>query len=239
MITSSLRREGNPRDRVSRAIPPCQAMALILKEVVMRSRRCRLAILAGLVLAGLAGAFSAEAYPPGVGILAKNRSCASCHANNGPWADDARTVIDVLDAKTKQSLRGSDGTVSIAVTRGASRTVLTVIGRTAAERTPPRRNAWLYVDPSQIETSALSKFAPGWDVNLPMSCRFVGDRLEGYEGAHLTVLPMTLRPSDAARDAELELQVMLTGGEAVKGKGQEGLISNLFVRKVILKVVEP
>jgi hypothetical protein len=147
-------------------------------------------------------------------------------------------VIDVLDAKTKQSLRGPDGAITIAVARGASRTVLTVIGRTASDKTPPRRNAWLYVDPSQIETSALSKFAPGWDVNLPMSCRIVGDRLEGYDGAHLTVLPMTVRPSDAARDAELELQVMLTAGEAVKGKGQEGLISNLFVRKVLLKVSE-
>ena len=128
---------------------------------------------------------------------------------------------------------------SIAVPRGSSRTVLTVIGRAAGEPKPPRRNAWLYLDPAQIPTAALSKFAPGWDVNLPMSCRIVGDRLEGYEGAHLTVLPMTVRPSDAARDAELELQVMLTGGEAVKGKGQEGLVSNLLVRKVRLRVTEP
>jgi hypothetical protein len=201
--------------------------------------RChRFLILASAVLVGLTAALSAGAYPPGVGILAKNRSCASCHVSNGPWGDTSRTVIDVLDAKTKQSLRGPDGVITIAVARGASRTVLTVIGRTASEKSPPRRNAWLYVDPSQIETSALSKFAPGWDVNLPMSCRIVGDRLEGYDGAHLTVLPMTDRPSDAARDAELELQVMLTAGEAVKGKGQEGLISNLFVRKVLLKVSE-
>lgn len=202
--------------------------------------RChRFLILASVVLVGLTAARSAAAYPPGVGILAKNRSCASCHVNNGPWGDESRTVIDVLDAKTKQSLRGPDGVITLAVARGASRTVLTVIGRTASEKSPPRRNAWLYVDPSQIETSALSKFAPGWDVNLPMSCRIVGDRLEGYDGAHLTVLPMTVRPSDAARGAELELQVMLTAGEAVKGKGQEGLISNLFVRKVLLKVSEP
>ena len=204
----------------------------------MRIRCHRFLILASVVLAGLTTALSAAAYPPGVGILAKNRSCASCHVSNGPWGDESRTVIDVLDAKTKQSLRGPDGAITIAVARGASRTVLTVIGRTASDKTPPRRNAWLYVDPSQIETSALSKFAPGWDVNLPMSCRIVGDRLEGYDGAHLTVLPMTVRPSDAARDAELELQVMLTAGEAVKGKGQEGLISNLFVRKVLLKVSE-
>lgn len=49
---------------------------------------------------------------------------------------------------------------------------------------------------------------------------------------------MTVRPTDAARDAEVELQVMLTAGEAVKGKGSEGLVSNFFVRKVFLKVLE-
>ncbi|MEK7347644.1 MAG: hypothetical protein AABZ94_02110 [Candidatus Eisenbacteria bacterium] len=205
----------------------------------MRIHAHRFLISATVVLAGVTVALSAAAYPPGVGILAKNRSCVPCHVSDGPWGDEARTIIDVLDSKTKQSLRGPDGVITIAVPRAATRTVLTVIGRMAGEKSPPRRNAWLYVDPSQIETSALSKFAPGWDVNLPMSCRIVGDQLEGYDGAHLTVLPMTVRPSDAARDAELELQAMLTAGEAVKGKGQEGLISNLFVRKVLLKVLEP
>jgi hypothetical protein len=116
--------------------------------------------------------------------------------------------------------------------------VLTVIGRVQGDATLPRRNAWLYVDPSQIESSALSKFAPGWDVNLPMSCRIVGDKLEGYEGHVVTVLPMTVRPTDAARDAELELQVMLTAGEAVKGKEREGLVSNFFLRTVQLKVLD-
>jgi hypothetical protein len=89
-----------------------------------------------------------------------------------------------------------------------------------------------------IESSALSKFAPGWDVNLPMSCRIVGDKLDGHDGATLTVLPMTVRPTDAARDAEVEFQMMLTAGEAVKGKGKEGLVSNYFARKVLLKVLE-
>ena len=43
-------------------------------------------------------------------------------------------------------------------------------------------------------------------MNLPMSCRVVGDKLEAYAGAALTVLPMNIRPTDAARDAELVLQ---------------------------------
>jgi len=192
-----------------------------------------------LVLGGTFGATPGAAYPPGVGILAKNRSCASCHVNNGPWEDEARTIIDVLDSTTRLSLRDADGLTTIAVPRGATRTVLTVIGRAAGEKSPPRRNAWLYVDPAMIGTSALSSFAPGWDVNLPMSCRIVGDELEGYEGAYITVLPMTLRPSDAARDAEVELQVMLTAGEAVKAKAKEGLISNLLTRRVFLRVLEP
>ncbi|OFV86961.1 MAG: hypothetical protein A2V74_07610 [Acidobacteria bacterium RBG_16_70_10] len=187
------------------------------------------------VLASLLLGMPAAAYPPAVGILAKNRSCRSCHASNGPWSDEARTVIDVLDAATKKSLRGSDGAFHIVATRSEARTVLTVIGRRKGDAQPPRRNAWLYVDPTQIETATLTKFAPGWDVNLPMSCRIVGDRLEGYEDANLTVLPMTVRPTDAARDGALELQVMLTAGEAVKGK-DEGLVSNYYVRRVLLRV---
>lgn len=197
--------------------------------------------LTGWVIATVSfmGAATAAAYPPGVGILAKNRSCSACHLSNGPWADEARTIIDVLDSQTKQSLKAPDGAFRIEVPRGALRTILTVIGRQNGDKMTPRRNAWLYVDPTQIATGTLSKFAPGWDVNLPMSCRIVGDTLETYPAAHLTVLPMTIRPGDAARDAELELQVMLTAGEAVKGNGREGLVSNLFVRKVLLKVLDP
>lgn len=196
-------------------------------------------LIAGTIVGCVLVGSPAHAYPPAVGILAKNRSCAACHVSNGPWANEARTLIDVLDAKTRQSLKRDDGSFRLEVPRGQSRTVLTVIGRVQGDVTPPRRNAWLYVDPSQIESSALSKFAPGWDVNLPMSCRIVGDKLEGYESHVVTVLPMTVRPTDAARDAELELQLMLTGGEAVKGKEREGLVSNYFVRRILLKVLEP
>ncbi len=114
--------------------------------------------------------------------------------------------------------------------------MLTVIGRMNEESSPPERNAWLYVDPSQIKTSALSKFAPGWDVNLPMACRVVGDKINMYAGSHITVLPMTIRPGDAARDSELELQIMLTSGMSKKGSATEGLTSNYVMRKVHLEV---
>ncbi len=99
----------------------------------------RILVPASAVLCGVALAISAAAYPPGVGILSKNRSCSACHVSNGPWADDARTIVDVLDAKAKTSLRQADGTFAIEVPRYESRTVLTVIGRAAGEKNPPRR----------------------------------------------------------------------------------------------------
>ena len=185
----------------------------------------------------LLGSSAAQAYPPAVGILSKASSYTTCHVSNGPWTDESRTIIDILDGTTKRSLRSEDGSFLIEVHRGELRTVLTVIGCTK-ECAAPLRNAWLYVDPEQIATSGLSKFAPGWDVNLPMACRIVGDTLAAYPDAHITVLPMTVRPMDAARNSNLELQVMLTQAESVKGKAKEGLVSNYFVRTVNLKVVD-
>jgi hypothetical protein len=179
---------------------------------------------------------SVYGYPPAVGILADHRSCNSCHIDNGSWTDEDRTIIDVLDAKTKASLKREDGSFLIEVDRGEKFTVLTVIGRKKEDASPPTRNAWLYVDPAQIKTSALSKFAPGWDVNLPMACRVVGDKIDRYEGSDITVLPMTIRPGDAARNSELELQIMLTSGASIKGSATKGLISNYVMRKVYLQV---
>lgn len=65
-----------------------------------------------------------------------------------------------------------------------TKTVLTVIGRKDGDLAEaPYRNAWIYVDPLTIRTNTLSKFAPGWDCNLQMACRVVGDNLEKYPGA--------------------------------------------------------
>ncbi|OGU89125.1 MAG: hypothetical protein A2475_17015 [Ignavibacteria bacterium RIFOXYC2_FULL_35_21] len=178
-------------------------------------------------------------YPPAVGILSKSKSCLSCHVNNGPWADDKKTIIDILDKETLKSLRQSDETFLIEVKRGQQKTVLTVIGRTSGDKAPsPYRNAWLYIDPTRIESNSLSKFAPGWDVNLPISCRLTGDKLPGFEHAVITALPMTVQPLSDAKDSEIQLQLMLTKGESVKGKPKEGMIGNYFERKVKLKVIE-
>lgn len=183
------------------------------------------------------GINAAYAYPPAVGILSNSKNCMSCHTDNGPWKEESKVVIDILDKETKKSFKQPDGSFLIEVKRGEQLTVLTVIGRKKDNSVAsPYRNAWLYIDPSTIGTSSLSKFAPGWDVNLPMSCRLVGDKLPGYEDADISSLPMTIQPLSNAKDAEMQLQVMLTKGESVKGNAQEGMLGNYFEKKVILKV---
>lgn len=178
------------------------------------------------------------AYPPAVGIIGKAKNCLVCHINNGPWKDDEKTIIDILDKETKKSLKQANGSFLIEIKRGETKTVLTVIGRSKEDKEEtPYRNAWVYVDPKTIDSSSLSKFAPGWDVNLPMSCRIIGDKLEGYDEARITVLPMTIKPTDAAQDAEIVLQIMLTKGESVKSKAKEGMIGSYFERKIRLKVL--
>ncbi|MBU2444372.1 MAG: hypothetical protein KJ666_02200 [Bacteroidetes bacterium] len=179
------------------------------------------------------------AYPPAVGILSSASNCLSCHSNNGPWEDDENLIIDILDKETKKSFIQNDGSFLIEVKRNKSKTVLTVLGRNKVENEDiPFRNAWLYIDTSTIAKNSLSKFAPDWDVNLPMSCRLIGDKLAGFEDADITSLPMTIQPLENANDAVIMLQAMLTKGESIKGKAKEGMMGNYFERKVKLKVID-
>ena len=183
--------------------------------------------------------FEAVAYPPAVGLVGKAKNCLSCHANNGPWKDDDRLIIDIIDKETQKSLKRSDGSFLLEVKRGEIKTILTIIGRKGGNtEETPYRNAWLYVDPNTIKTSSLTKFAPGWNVNLPMACRIIGDNIDIYKGSNITVLPMSIRPTDTAINAELTLQVMLTKGESVKGKPKEGMIGNYFKRIVNFRVLD-
>lgn len=185
----------------------------------------------------LFGINAAYAYPPAVGILSNSKNCMSCHVNNGPWKDENNLIIDILDRDTKRSLKQSDGSFLIEAKRWEQKTVLTVIGhKKNSTITPPYRNAWLYVDSTTIGKHTLSKFAPDWDVNLPMACRVVGDQLPGYEDADISFLPMTIQPLSNAKDGELQLQVMLTKGESVKGRANEGMQGNYFEKKVKLHV---
>lgn len=185
------------------------------------------------------GISTANAYPPGVGILTNAKNCLTCHLNNGPWKDDENTLIDIIDKETKKSLKQSDGTFLIEIKKGEQRTVLTIAGSKKNSTIPsPYRNAWLYIDTTTIGTPSLSKFAPNWEVNLQMSCRLVGDNLKGYEDANITSLPMTIKPLEKAKDTEISFQVMLTKGESVKGNTQEGMTGSYFERKVKLKIIE-
>ncbi len=207
----------------------------------MRTVRAHLrrASLIGLLSCLVAiGAHTAFAYPPAVGILGPARNCLSCHSSDGPWKDPAGLIIDILDKTSGKSLRQGDGTFLISARRGELKTVVTVIGWKADAAGPaPFRNAWLYVDPKRIaDPSSLNKFAAGWMVNLPMSCRIVGDSVDAYSRAPLTALPMTVRAGDDAADAEIELQVMLTRGDSVKGDAKKGMAGNYFERRVRLKV---
>ena len=180
-----------------------------------------------------------KAYPPAVGILGKSQNCLSCHLNNGSWDDGPELIIDIVDKKTKLSLKQPDGSFMLSAKRGQTVTVLTVIAyRTEDKNLIPYRNGWLYVASDRIKTSALSKFLPGWEVNLPMACRIVGDKLDSYPDAHGTVLPMTVRPTDAASDGVVTLQVMLTSGETVKGKAKQGMQGSFFERTFHLKIEE-
>lgn len=149
----------------------------------------------------------------------------SCHVSNGPWIDERKLTIELLDKETLKSLRQSDGSFLIEVKRGQPKTILTVIGRVKDDEAPaPYRNAWTYIDPTRIESNSLSKFAPGWAVNLQMSCRLVGDGLPGFGGAKISALPMTLQPLDDAKGAELQVQVMLTKGESIKAEPKKGML---------------
>ena len=209
-----------------------------------RIHRLPTAVAAGLLLAVCLCATlplpEATAYPPAVGILGKSRNCVACHTDNGPWKDDENQVLDLLDKATGKSLRQADGSFLVSARAGEKLTLLTVIGRAKSDPAPPpNRNGWTFVDPALIPREGpVSKFAAGWDVDLSMSCRLVGDSLKGLEGANVTVLPMTVRPHENARDGELEWQVLMTSGTAVKGDANKGLAQNNFQRKVRFQVTE-
>lgn len=201
----------------------------------MKSKRIFLlsVIVAAVVVA------NSLAYPPAVGILGKSENCLSCHVDNGNWQDGPDLVIDIVEKESGLSLKQSDGSFLLSVKRGQSATLLTVIGyKTDDEQLIPYRNGWLYVAPDRINSSSMSKFAAGWEVNLPMACRLVGDKLDSYPGTKGTMLPLSVRPTDAASDATITLQVMLTSGKTVKGKANEGMVGNYFERTLHLKVEE-
>ena len=199
------------------------------------SVRVFLALVAVAVIVG--AAVAVLAYPPAVGILGKSPNCLSCHVNNGGWTEGPDLIIDVIDQQSKKSLKQPDGSFLLEAARGQTVTLGTIIGYRKKEGLEsPYRNAWLYIDSNKVDSASLTKFPAGWEVNLPMACRLVGDKSELYPEADVTVLPMTLLPGKAAVEGRVLLQVMLTRGDAVKGKAKEGMIGSYFQRTLQLKV---
>ncbi|MBI5058820.1 hypothetical protein HZB60_03430 [candidate division KSB1 bacterium] len=180
---------------------------------------------------------SAAASPPAVGIIGNSRTCLACHADNGPWTAGPDLILDLIDKDTQQSLRQPDGSFLLTARRGTAVTALAVIGyRAAAAEQSPRRNGWIMLDTTAIGGASLSKFAPGWEINLPYGCRIVGDKLAAYPDAALTTAPITIRPTETAMNAEVSFQAMLTSGEAVKGQAKSGLLGNYMERTLHLRV---
>lgn len=181
----------------------------------------------------------AAASPPAVGIIGNSRNCLACHVSNGSWTDANNLIIDLIDKATQRSLRQSDGSFLLTARRGVATTVLAVIGYRASGADPvPYRNGWTFVDSTTLGSSALSKFAPGWEINLPYGCRITGDKMDAYPDGVQSAAPITIRPTGAAQDAEVTLQTMLTRGEAAKGNAKSGLVGNYYERTVHLRVLE-
>jgi len=80
-------------------------------------------------IATLLAAGAGYAYPPAVGIVGPGRNCLSCHANNGPWTEEAKVIVDLLDKDTGKSLKQPDGTFLVQAKRNEATTLVTVIGR--------------------------------------------------------------------------------------------------------------
>lgn len=176
------------------------------------------------------------AYPPAVGVTGNSPNCLSCHVENGPWEDDDMAAVDILDKATGKSLRQGDGSFMLSAHRNEPKTIMVVLGRRAGDtEEPPTRNGWIFVD---HQASTMTKFPEGWQANVQFGCRVVGDTMTGFEGARVTIAPMTLVAGEDARDAELTLHAMISKGTGVKGKAKEGLISNFLDRKLKLKIIE-
>lgn len=78
-----------------------------------------------------------RSYPPSVGIFSKAKNCLACHANNDPWQDDGRTIIDIVDKASGRSLGQKDGAFLIEAKQGQAVTVLAVMGRAKDDSLPP------------------------------------------------------------------------------------------------------
>ena len=66
------------------------------------------------------------------------------------------------------------------------------------------------MSPELLESAHESdlKFAPGWRVNRPFCGKRLREEVAGFPGHHLAAITMTIRPTDTAKDADIQLQVL-------------------------------
>lgn len=195
-----------------------------------------------LLLAGVAtgiaaatavtGGGHATAYPA-ASLEGRQKSCIACHQNSGPWNDESKLLIDIVDAASGKSLKTADGSFEIAVRRGEERRVRTVFGADQSLPWRPECAGWLYVDPRELETApeSSSKFAPGWAVNRAFCGKRLNEDLKEYPGKKGGGLTMTLSPREGAKDATIELQVLFKSMDPT-------LVGNYYVKRVNLKALE-
>lgn len=170
---------------------------------------------------------------PTAPIVGRQTSCLNCHKNTGPWTDEAKTIIEMLDSQTGESLKQKDGSFLITVKRNEIKTVQVVFGVTGDVEKAPECISWCFVDPIEQKQSsdASNKFAPHWEVNAQYGGRFVGDKVKGYETHKIVASTMSLRPTEKAKDGKLVLQVLFP----IAFRGLDG---NYFEKQVTLKLIE-
>lgn len=182
------------------------------------------------------GSRAAGADPPRVEVPAKNRADLSRPVSNRTSADAGRATFDGLPAATGKPLRRSDGSFRVGARRRDAKTPLTVVGCAKGDSSAPRRNAWLSMDPAEVDSWVSSQVAPGRDGNLPLGCRLASDRPPAHDSVMLPLPPVAHRPTDFGRNGEAGLHVMATAREVMQDGGKEGRVANDFVRHVLLDV---
>lgn len=170
---------------------------------------------------------------PTAPIVGRNTTCLNCHKNTGPWQDEAKAIIEILDPQTGQSLKQKDGSFLIAAKRNEVKSVQMVFGVTGDTEKVPECISWCLVDPVEQRqgSDASNKFAPHWEVNAQYGGRFVGDKVKGYEAHKVVASTMSLRATEKAKDGALVLQVLFP----VAFRGLDG---NYFEKKVTLKITD-
>lgn len=168
----------------------------------------------GICVAGALSVFTVSisevgAWPASL-LESRTENCQGCHVPAGNWQDTSQVVIDIIDPETGISYKQPDGSFSITVKRETDKRVKSVFGILPDVQFPPDVVGWLYVSPEALQSAHESdlKFAPGWSVNRPFCGKRLHEVVTDYPGNRMAAITMTIRPSDVAENADIQLQVL-------------------------------